>query len=79
MNGTYKYDDCTVTDPTVELIYKTIPYNGDPSVVNVYMYDTNDGANFDLTDKDEQVKIPSSDVEPATQNWVENYLKKYKV
>ncbi len=78
MKGTYKYDDLIVVDPTVELIKKTITFNGEPAVVELYMYDDNDGATFEVSDKDEAVKIPSSDVEPSTQNWVENYLKKYK-
>lgn len=79
MNGTYKYYDLTVTNPTVEVQKLEIDYLTDTLIVWVYMYDQNDGGVFPLPDWDDPKPVPATTTKAAIKGWAENYLQKFKI
>lgn len=75
MIGIYKYDDCTVTDPTVKVIDIGRDLTTGLTNCEVYMHDESDGATFIFSDERE----PTEWTVEAVQTWVEDYLQRYKV
>lgn len=78
MEGTYKYDDCTVTDPIVNIydIGRDLATGLTKGEVNITdPLDPANGATFFFSDPSE----PISWTVIECQIWIENYLQRYKI
>lgn len=78
MEGTYKYDDCTVKDPIVTIydIGRDLSTGLTKGEVNLTdPLDPSNGATFFFSDKTE----PLTWTVLECQIWVENYLQRYKI
>lgn len=74
MEGVYKYDDCTVTDPVVNIYDIGWNYDAAETVCEVNMQDAEDGATFTFSDPTQPVAWTDEEI----LIWVENYLQRYK-
>jgi len=77
MEGTYKYDDCIITNPilTIYDIGRDLSEGLTKCELNLTdPKDKTNGCSFGFMDDSEPTKWTAVDV----QIWVENYLQKYK-